>query len=313
MRPRVLWLSAAVHLLLAACAGGEKSAPPRSPAGVTVAELDGDPFTLLPPGPVAVLAVDARAFFEGRSFGADIMLLAEKVLPLWAEAGFFPSRDVDRVVLGTYSLQGADAVAILRGRFDAAQIVRAAAGSLVATPYGDHQMYTVGTVGFTVLTPRTALLGTAGGLRRALDRIHDLRVRPELPPWMMETLATQGAAFALVGDFSGIPLSALQGLPLPPWVAGVRRVRAIGDFYDPGVNVTGTVTFDDAPHASAGADAMRQFGALINTVATAGVVPQLKNLTIGAEGASVRCKFALDEAPVHALLKELPQWLRKAP
>jgi hypothetical protein len=298
--------------LLVSCAGSETGAGPRAPLQVTEEQLDGDPLLLLPPGPILALTFDARAFYEGRSFGADLGLVAEKLLPLATEAGFSPSRDVDRVVVGSYAMQGADVVAVVRGRFDGAQMVRAAAGALVSTPYADRQMYTVSTFGFTVLTPHTFLMGTAAGLRRALDRIHDGRVKMDLPPWAIEALETKGAAFAFAGDFGGAPLSGLQGLPLPPWVGGVKTIRGFGDFHDPGVNVQGTVAFNDPPHASAGADAMRQLGALINTVAIAGVVPQLKNLTIDADGPNVRCAFAVDEAPVHALLKQLPQWIGKA-
>jgi hypothetical protein len=201
----------------------------------------------------------------------------------------------------------------VRGRFDAAQIVRTAGGALVSTPYADRQIYMTSNFGLTVLTPHTVLVGTPAVLRRALDRIRDAPVKVDLPKWMTDTLETKDAAFAFGCDFGDMPLSQLQGmLPLPPWVAATRTVRGVGDLRDPGLIVAGTVTFDDATRAAAGADGMRHLGALVNTVAMAGVVPQLKDLTIGAEGADVQVRFAVDDASLRALLQQLPQYLGKA-
>ncbi len=309
LRARALLLAAAS--LFAACAGGEASVQPRAPAVVTVEQLDGDPVDLLPPGPILVVTVDARAVFDSRSFGPDAGALVEKLVPPGADAGFSPSRDVDRMVLGSYSLQGTEVVAVLRGRFDAEQIVRTAGGALASTPYADRQIYAKGSFGFSILTPHTVLVGTSTGLHRALDRIHDVRVKPELPPWMIEALGAKDAAFALAADFGGNPLSGMKGLPIPPWLGAIKTARAAGDLREPGLNVSGTVTFDDPARAASGAEGMRQLGALVNAAALAGVAPQLKNLTIGAEGANVQAKFSVDDAAFRALLKEMPQYFRK--
>jgi hypothetical protein len=304
------WICAVALSLIAGCAGGEKGAPPRAPE-VTIEQLDGDPLALLPAGPILVLTFDARAFYDSHSLGADVEAVGEKILPLGAYFGFSPSHDVDRVVVGSYSLQGADVVAVVRGRFDAEQIVRAAGGALVSTPYADRQIYSMNGFGFVMLTPHTVLVGTSAGLRRALDRIHDVRVKAELPDWMTETLATKGAAFAFAGDFSGAPLFRLQGLPLPPSLMVAKTVRGAADFHDPGMNVAGTVTFDDAARAAAGAEAMHRLGMLINAMAIAGVVPQLKDLAVGADGSNVQVKFAVDDAALHTLLQQVPQYLGK--
>jgi hypothetical protein len=295
---------------VAACGASETNVQPRAPAVVTVDQLDGAPFTLLPPQPILVVTIDARAAFDSPSYGADLAALANKLLPLAADAGFAPTRDVDRIVIGSYSFQGSDVVAILRGRFDAAEIVRAAGSALTSTPYADRQMYTTSTFGFTILTPHTVLVGTPAGLRHALDRIHDVRVKLDLPPWMMETLETKDAAFAFGADFAGAPLSVgLQGLPVPPWLGSVKTARGAGNFHEPGVNVAGTVTFDDPTHATSGASGMRQLGSLVNAAALAGVAPQLQDLTISADGSDVEAKFSIDAAAFHTLLKQFPQYL----
>jgi hypothetical protein len=309
---RARCLAALLLSLLVACAGGETGAPPRTATAATEDQLDGDPLALLPPGPILVVAIDARAVVDSRSLGSDIAVLADRLVPPGAEVGFSPLHDVDRIVLGSYSLEAADIVAVLRGRFDAAQIVRVAGGALVSTPYADRQIYTTGSFGFTLLTPRTALVGTVAGLHRALDRIHDARLKTELPPWMVDSLTAKDAAFGLGADLGGAPLSGLKGLPIPPWLAAIKTARAVGDLRDPGMNVAGTVTFDDPARAASGAEGMRQLGALVNAAALAGVAPQLRNLTLAAEGANVQVKFAVDDASLHAMLQQLPQYLGRA-
>jgi hypothetical protein len=128
---------------------------------------------------------------------------------------------------------------------------------------------------------------------------------------MMETLATKDAAFAFACDFSAAPLSGLQGLPLPPSLGGIKTARGVGDLRDPGMNVSGTVTFDDPARATAGAEAMRHLAALVNTMALAGVVPQLRDLVISADGSNVQVKFAIDDGSLHTLLQQVPQYMGK--
>jgi len=50
-------------------------------------------------------------------------------------------------------------------------------------------------------------------------------------------------------------------------------------------------------------------GALANTLALAGAVPELKNLDIAAEGTNVRLGFGVEVARLRALLELLPQWI----
>jgi hypothetical protein len=298
--------------------GGE-AGQPRAPSGASALDLDGDALALLPGGAVAAATLDVRALYDNHTFGADAARLAECVLPLGADAGFVASRDIDRMTVGWYAVTAADFVAVVRGRFDPAAIQRAAdahsaahgGGVLASTAYSGHTMFTIADVGFSVLTPHTVLAGTAAALRLALDRIRDGRIRNELSPGTVETLGTKDAAFTFAGDFPGSSLAGVQGLPLPGWVSGVKAVRATGAFREARLAISATVTFEDAARASAATGGMRQIGALVNTVALAGVVPELKNLEIAAEGTTVRVGFAVDETQLRGLLKQAPQWLPK--
>jgi hypothetical protein len=300
--------------LLASC-GAAAPAPVSAPKGAEI-DLDGDALLLLPPGAVLATTVDAHAFYENPSLGAQVSALSEALLPfgLGADAGLVPSRDVERVTFASYSLQGADAVAIVRGRFDAASIARVAGGVLTATPYAGRTLYTHGSVGFAVLSPRTLLGGSGATLRLALDRIQDGRAgKAELPPSTLETLRTKDVAAAFAADFGAAPLTALQGLPIPPWVASVKGARGVATFREPGVSISGSIAFDDPSHAAAGVDAVRQLGALINAIAISGAVPQLRSLTVSADGPNAQVAFAIDDGSLRSVLQQIPQWLPPRP
>jgi hypothetical protein len=302
---------------LVSCGEGGPAHAPTAPS----VDLDGDAIALLPPGAVAAVTVDMRAFYDSKVFGAQVATLAESMLPVGVDAGFVPSRDVDRVTAASYALQGADAVAVLRGRFDAAAIDKAARahaathsseGILASTPYSGHTMYTVANIGFAVLTSKTVLAGTGAGLRLALDRIRDGRVRPELSPAILETLQTKDVAMAGAADFSGSPLGAVQGLPLPSWAAAIKAIRGTATFgADSKVKVAGSIAFDGPPNAAAASNAMRQLATLVNTMAVAGIAPKLQDATFTPEGASVGVTFAVDDGALRALFLEIPQWVTR--
>ncbi len=297
--------------------GGEGGAQPRAPTGASTLDLDGDSVALLPPGAVAAATFDTRTLYDNHAFGAQLAQIAEGLLPLGAETGLVPSRDIDRVTVAWYAVTGADFVAVVRGRIDPAAIQHAAdahsaahgGGILSATPYSGHTMFTLADVGFSVLTPHTVLAGTAAGLRLALDRIRDGRVRKELSPVMVETLATPQAAFAFAGDFAASPLAGAGELPLPTWVTAVKQVRATGLFREARLNVSGTATFGDPQSASTAAEGTRRLGVLVNTLALTGAVPELQNLDITPEGPQIRFAFAVDEAKLRLLLQQVPQLL----
>jgi hypothetical protein len=303
-----LGVSLAVLPLLVASCGASEQAAANAPKALGI-DLDADAVLLLPPGVVVAATVDARALYENRSFGGQLGALAASLLPLLSEAGVVPSRDIERITFASYALQGADAVVVFRGNFDPPTIERAAGSVLAATPYSGRTMYTLGNMGFTVLTPHTVLAGAGGGLRVALDRIRDGRVKDDLPPSMHDTLRTKDVAAAIAADFSASPITALQGLPIPPWAAAIKGARGVVTLREPGVNVSGTITFEDPQHAAAGGDAVRQLGSLINAVALAGVIPKLHDFVASADGSSVQVAFAVDDASFRSLLDQLPRFL----
>jgi hypothetical protein len=234
--------------------------------------------------------------------GGQLVEITEKYFPIGDEAGFVASRDLERVYLALYSMQGADIAAVLRGTFDPAKIDQVAqnhvatkSGSLiVASSYAGRTLYTVNNVGFTILSKQTAICGTETGIRRALDRITDKRVKRDLVPWMTATLETEGAAFAVAGDFVNQPLPQLQ-IPMMGWVNGIKAARVVGNFHDPGLNIAGSFTYADATTATSAADGVRGAGAAIALLSIGGTVPKIQNLDVKVDGADVQYQFALDD------------------
>src|SRR5262249_29139257 len=139
--------------------------------------------------------------------------LAAKYIPIGQEAGFVAQRDLRSMVGGVYSLAGADAVAVAQGDFRP-DLIQAAADRhattalgvpLVHSKYAGNDVYTAGNVGFTVVTAHTLLVGNETGMRRALDRIRDGRVRREVPDWMTKLMDNPQASMLLAGDLTNQP------------------------------------------------------------------------------------------------------------
>ncbi len=301
-----------------ACGGGNKDTVTAHVAGeLTPAQIDADPLALLPGDALGLASVDARAFYGSKSLGPQIAQLGEKFIPLGDEAGFSAARDVDRVSVATYSTQGADACAVVSGKFDQEKIALVAknhtptktGGLLVESTYGGRTLYTVNNVGFTVLTAHTALAGTEAGIRRALDRIKDGRATRSITPWMLETIETKGAATAVAMDFVSQPAAqaALGSVPLP-WLKGLRAARILGNFEEPGMHVAGSFTFGQADQAQAGADGLKDVINKASVLALIGIVPKLQSLDIQVAQSNVECKFAVDDQAMRALLTNIPKW-----
>ncbi len=321
-RPLESLLFAAITALTA-CGGGAGAggaAAPTEVKGASASEaIDRDPVVLLPSSPVVAGTFDVRAIVDGKTTGGLAGQLVERFFPLGEESGLSPSKDVDRVTFGSYSSQGLDVVAVLSGRFDAAKIEALATnhvqvkggGFVVASTYADRKLFTVSNVGFTIVSPRTALVGTESGMRRALERMKDGRLSRAFFPWMMETLETKGAAFAVAGDFANQPLTPQSMGPVPiSFVKGLKAFRAIGNFAPPGVQVAGTATYGDDASASAGAENLQKLGKLANVFAVAtGNLPQLQNLTIAPRSTDVQVTFAIDDASLQGFLARIPQLL----
>src|SRR6202042_1493429 len=128
-------------------------------------------------------------------------------------------------------------------------------------------LFTVGDVGFTILTPRTALVGTSAGIRRALDRIREGHPKREIPSWIQETIDTPNATATVCADVSQpVAAAAVSSLSLS-WAKGVDRVRVVVGLEPPGMRLTGTITYADAPSASAGADGLQHAATMASLVA----------------------------------------------
>ena len=320
LRAALLTLSLASFVALgplAGCAATNEATKPTAPPSI-----DADPLALLPRGAVAIGTLDARAFYGSGVLGAEFAMLAERLLPLGQEAGFSASRDVDRMLMAVYAVGGIDAAAVLSGRFDVQRIQAAAAahvpppgtaarpGSLMAVPYGGRVLYSIASFAFVPLTDHTMIAGTEAEMRRVLDRLAAGPPVREVPDWMVQTLESQGAAFAAGVDFASIPPALFQSLPLPmTWTSGLTNTRLIGNFHEPGLNVAETLTYLDPPHATTGADSLKQLGAMVGIASAMGVAPRLQNLSIAANGPSVECKFVVDEQGIRGALSSFLSWL----
>lgn len=299
------------------CGGGADGVTLKTPNGVVA--IDDDPVALLPGSPIAIGAVDLTAFFQNSGFGKAVGALVDSTVPIGEESKLVPSRDMKRVVWGSYSFQGVDVVAVVRGEFDADEIKRRADAhlpakngvTLVASKYADHDVYTVNNTGFSIVTKRTALVGTEGGIRRALDRIKDGRVKRDAPMWMLQQISAEGAEFTVAGDFLNQPGSqeALKQIPVA-WLSGLTQLRVEGDFKEPGVNIKATLTYPDEARATS---ASAQMQAQTHLAKLAGVVglPVPQNIKIQADKADVQVSFAVDEAGIRALAELAPRYLKR--
>jgi len=299
-----------IAVVLATGCSGKKDGPATQTP--TAGESTEDALALLPAGAIAVGTIDGRAFFSSQSFGAELAQLLEKYVPIGPEAGFQASRDVDRVTFASYSYQGIDAAAIVVGRFDEAKIKEVAAkhiptkggAVIVASPYAGRDVYTVGNVGFTLLSPTKAIAGTEAGIRRVLDRIRDKRVKREMASWMLQTVETPGASAAVAADLATNPVPAELARQVPlPIFNNVKAVRLVATFKEPGLNVAGSLTYPDAAAAQNGASVVKKGLAIV------GVVLRMQKADIAVEQADVQLKLAIDDQALRALLGSMKTFL----
>ena len=304
-------LASLVALLQLACGSGpEVILRTADGADVTGPEIDRDPLQLLPPGSVAWFHLDVGT--AGQSdLGQYVLADLEARLPLPEGAGFSLRRDVSQLNVAVYSMQGMDFAGIAIGTFDPAKITAAAleykggslAPPLVKTEYAGRTLFTAQSIGFSILTPRTALFGNEIGMRRCLDRIAEARVADDVPPWVKELLATPNTAFSLGGDLSANAVTAA----LPRRLAlleGASQVQAVGNFTPPGVNLAGTVHHADPGAASRSATALLEVGGSLNVYAQLlGLGQPLRKLETRAVGTDTQVVLAVDGAAVKLLMR----------
>lgn len=283
-----LALLTTVTVVSTGCSGADENLILVGANQVDPLAIDRDPMALLPRAPVMIGYLDAAEMFRS-SLGPDVNQIVSMVLPLGPESNFVPSRDVKKVYGGIYAMQGADFCAVLQGDFDVESIRRAAEARttvaskvpLVRNRYADLDLYTAGNIGFVILTPHTVLSGNETGMRRALDRLRRDKLTRSIPAWMAELSNTPGAAFTLAGDLGGQSAvdAATQKMP---FLMGLQKVRAIGNFKEPGMNFAGSFTYADTPSAAAGAvqladlQKLTGFMSLLSSLGLMGTVPTMR-------------------------------------
>jgi hypothetical protein len=276
--------------------------------------IDAVPMALLPANPVLLGWVDAQAFFAS-PLGGELSRLCAAHLPLGKEAGFEARRDLKKVVLGAYSMAGADGVAVAQGDFRPAEI-KAAAERHAMTPigvplahsvYAGNDVYTAGNVGFTVLTQHTLLFGNETGMRRALDRIRDNRLNVEVPAWMVRLMQNPQASVVVAGDAnSQAAVSALSSSL--PFLNGLRNFRVLGNFQPPGINFAGALSYPDGAAAANAANSARglaQLAGVMNVLSVFGLGSPLKTLQIEVQQNDVTFVMAVDSQSLTRLLAQV--------
>lgn len=285
-------------------------------------EIDADPLALLPGGAVFVGQVDVSALLAS-SLGPQTLRAATSLVPLTPEMNFEPKRDLKTIHGGAYSMQSADFAAVARGDFDPDAIKAAAdRGALSAigrplqkTSYGGNDLYLTGDVGFVVLTRHSLLIGNPAGLRRALDRLRDARIKREIPDWVAELLKTPGAEVVIAGDMSGQSVSAAVSQQVP-MAQKLGKARMIGDFKDPGMNLGGALTYEDAAAAASAHEQIRSMGAqagMLNLLFFVGISNPLRDLKTNLQGNDVQVVARVDGPVIGALLERLATQLRDKP
>jgi hypothetical protein len=278
----------------------------------TAVEIDSDPQALLPAGAVTLGVLDAQALFNSQ-FGDKLLELAKRRLPVPPSAGFEPKRDLTRVYFGVYSMQGADVAGVAIGTFDPKKIEAAADGvqttpqgvPVTKTTYAGRALYTAESVGFTVLTTRTALFGNQTGIRRALDRIQGGTAKRELPGWAGKVLDQTSAPFAFASNLKDNPVPNALRSKLP-FLDKVETVSVVGNFAPPGVNLAGTLVYPDEETARIGAGKVAETRSMLDAytpiLALLGIPQPVRKLQAEAVGKEGHFVAGLDAVAVGSLL-----------
>lgn len=308
------------------------------------AAIDRDPVALLPEAAIMVGHLDLAALYR-TGLAGDVTTLVANFVPIGNESNFVPARDTTKLYGGVYAMQGVDFCAVTQGRFDVAAIQRAADARVVAaggaplvkTRYAETDMYTVGNIGFVLLTPATMLSGNEIGMRRALDRLRQQSIQRVIPRWMIELTETPEAQFAVAGDFGADevlrtdPLGQKRAVPLAkgspalpaieaaaqqfPFFRGMRALRILGNFAAPGLNLAGSVTYDTPDNALSGEDSLARLSELnpwIKMLLAFGLGVSLPPMTTARTGNDVAFTQPIDERIGRAIVSALVSATRRA-
>lgn len=289
----------------------------------TAVEIDSDPLALLPGGAVTVGVLDMEALFASQ-FGDKLLDVARRRAPVPEAAGFEPKRDLKKAYFGSYSMQGADVAGVALGSFDPQKIEAAADGvqktplgvPVTKTTYAGRALYTADSVGFTILTTRTALFGNQTGIRRSLDRIKEGTTKRELPAWATKVLAQNGVPFAFGSNLKENPVPNALRSRLP-FLDGVETLSVVGNFAPPGVNLAGTLVYPDEAAAKTGAGKVAETRAMLDTytpfLALLGIPQPIRKLEADAVGREGHFVAGVDAAAFSALLSRLDDLLSALP
>ncbi|HEY2404689.1 MAG TPA: hypothetical protein VGI10_01735 [Polyangiaceae bacterium] len=313
LAPALVACGSAVDVIVRNGAGGELSA----------ADIDRDPLALLPGNAVGIASLDATQLVAS-PFGSKLTALLASRLPLPASAGFEQTRDLSHVYLGVYSMQGADMVGVVSGNFDSAKIETAANGvdrTPLGTPvskrsYAGYTLYTSANLGFCVLSPHTLLFGDQTGIRRALERVQERRLRRQTAPWMDKLLLEQKAPFAAGLDLRAQPIPDAARSNLR-FLQGLETMALIGNFQDPGVNLAGTLVYGDETAAKQGADNVRNLSQTLSAyapfLALLGIPQPVRKLSAEAKDKEASFVVGIDGAAVGVLLDKARDFLGAQP
>lgn len=283
------------------------------------AAIDKEPLALLPSGVVGIASLDTAQLFASQ-FGAKVAAILKQRLPVPAAAGFDPTRDLSHLYLGLYSMQGADLSGVATGTFDKTKIEAAVNGvaqtaqgiPVAKRQYAGRTLFTAAGFGFCMLTDHTALFGNDTGIRRALDRIREGRVRRQTLPWMDKLLAGEAAPIVAGADLraQAIPAAASSNLA---FLNGLETLAFVGNFADPGLNLAGTLVYGNEAGAQQGADNVQslsqKLGAYGPLLALMGIPQPIRKLEAEAKGNQAAFVVGVDALAIGVLLDKLPEYL----
>jgi hypothetical protein len=148
------------------------------------------------------------------------------------------------------------------------------------------------------------LVGNETGMRRALDRIRDGRVRREVPEWMTKLMDNPQASMVFAGELTNQPHVAAMA-KTAPFLNGLMNFRILGNFQAPGINFAGTLSYPDPASATAGANSLRGIGQMattMNVLAFLGISSPLKDLQVQSQDNDATFVAAVDGQSLVRLL-----------
>ena len=163
------------------------------------------------------------------------------------------------------------------------------------------------------LTGHTVLTGNQTGMRRALDRLRFSKLERSIPQWMIDVVNTSGASFAIAGDFSQQQAVDAASKSLS-FLAGLRTIRAIGNFQAPGVNVAGALSYPDATQAQTAAGEiqhLQQYAQIVNLFTSFGGI-NIPNIQTQVQQNDVDFATSVNEGTMRVLLTALAQLAKNA-